>query len=457
MAELSVAHRAALAHVVERCPDRTLSQLALAVATMRGERARALEAMLAEENRDRARRARAMAPLTPLFRSRPDGVEATTFPAHVLPRLWKAASAREPALLPMLDDGDESRAAAVTAVANRICIAAAGVVRDHPDIIWPPGGETEAAREAGLAELAGCCDLAPLAHRGLQSLKGWVGRPDGDQLAELRLLVRDSAEVATDGAQRLLEILFAHLNDAALVMRLVVNSSSVAVRETFLFESELAVFVNRLIAAVDARVARIATFRPGGAGDPIEALKADICWSAQILAELDTTIQLQPGSTWGKQARDARVRINQTLSGLLGTVEKSVERALPMARVQTAGRMTRQAPRLDTPIEAEALEAATGALALVRAVRSAASVFGCEARRGQLVRGLIERLTTYADQTAEAVNSGDAPDETAALVVVEMTAQFLDLLEATDEARTVRRRAAVAGAPRMAGVSSAAA
>ena len=456
MAELSVSHRAALAHVVERCPDRTLSQLGLAVATMPGEQARALQAMLAEETRDRARRARVMAPLAPLFRPRADGVVATIFPTHVLPRLWKAASAREPALLPMLDDNHDKNVAAVTAVASRICIAAAGVVRDQPDIIWPPGGESEASREAGLAELAGCCDLAPLAHRGLPSLGGWVGRPDGDQLAELRLLVRDSAEVAHDGAQRLLEILFAHLGDAALVLRLVVNSSNVAAREAFLFDSELAVFVDRLIAAVDARVARIATFRPGGAGDPIEALKQDICWSAEVLAELDVTIQLQPGSAWSKQARDARIRINEKLSSLLGTVEKSVEQALPMVRVQTSGRMTRQAPRLDAPIDPAALEAATGTLALVGAVRNAASVFGCEAKRGQLVRGLTERLTTYADQTLEAINGGEAPDEAAALVVVEMTGRFLDLLEATDEARTVRRRAAVAGGPRT-GASSAAA
>ena len=39
-----------------------------------------------------------------MFRARPDGVAAIRFPAAVLPRLWKAASAREPELLVNLDD-----------------------------------------------------------------------------------------------------------------------------------------------------------------------------------------------------------------------------------------------------------------------------------------------------------------------------------------------------------------
>jgi hypothetical protein len=130
MAELSVAHRAVLAQMLERVPDGTLKALSGAVAQMPGEKARALSLMLSDETRDRRRRAVAFAPLIPMFGPRPDGVEALSFPSGVLPRLWKAASSREPALLPRLDDvrGLEDDPE-VVAVSDRICLAAAAAIR----------------------------------------------------------------------------------------------------------------------------------------------------------------------------------------------------------------------------------------------------------------------------------------------------------------------------------------
>lgn len=445
MAELSVAHRAALAQVIERVPDRTLSQLGLAAAGMPGERARTLESMLVDEIQDRRRRARAMACLAPMFRPRPDGVASTTFPAAVLPRLWKIASASEPALLPLLDSDDDRELAQVAVVCGRICVAAAAALRDRPEIVWPEGADKPEVRQAGLTELASCCDLGPLVSRSLPSLKTWVGRPDENDLAELRLLVRDSAAIAPEGAQRLLEILFSHLTDAALILRLMVHSSTAAVQEAFLSESELAVFVDRLIVAVDTRVARISTVRPGAGGDPMARLKADVAWVAGVLAELDSTIHLHPGSAWGKRARDARMRISQTLSGLLGAAEKAVDRALPLERVKIAGRMTRLAPKLDDPLDTEARDQAAGALALLGAIRASAQVFGCESRRIQVVQGLTTQLTSYADLALEAVNAGEVIDEASGLERIEICARFLDLIEAKDAARTVRRRGAVAG------------
>jgi hypothetical protein len=57
-------------------------------------------------------------------------------------------------------------------------------------------------------------------------------------------------------------------------------------------------------------------------------------------------------------------------------------------------------------------------------------------------------LTNYADLALEAVNGGEVIDEASGLERIEICAQFLDLIEAKDAARTVRRRGAVAGAPR---------
>lgn len=454
MAGLTAAHRAALAALLERCPDDMLRTVAAAVAPLPGGRAAELRDMLAYETQDRKRRRLVMAPVAPMFRPRSDGVSAMTFPAHVLPRLWKVASVREPDLLSRLEGDDEAE---VAAVADRICLAASALVRDQPDLIWPPEGDG-AAREQGLTDLAACLDLSHLARRGLPSLQVWLKRPDGDQIAELRLMLKDCAGVHADGAQRVLEMLFAHLEDAVLILRIVVQTSLAAEREGFLSESELADFIDRLIAGVDARAQRIAAFQPGVEPGLVAPVIADLTWCANVLGELDVTLTLNPQSVWGRSVREARGTIARQLAALLRAADKAVDQALPLERVQIAGRMTRKVPRLAAPVKGEGVRAALNLLKLVGSVRGPASTFGCEADRKTLVEALTARLTDYADETLRMINDGDADDEAHALNLVEIAARCLVLIDAVEAARTVRRRAAVASGPiRDSGASSRAA
>lgn len=443
MSALSVAHRVALAALIEQASDATLVKLSSAAAALPGERSLELGGMVAAEVLDRGRRRLVFAPILPMFRPRADGIEAMTFPAAVLPRLWKAAATREPALLPRLDkEGPDA-----TAVSDRICLAAAAAVRDRPETVWPPDLESE-RRERGLADLAACLDLVHLARRGLPSIEVWLKRPDGDQIAELRLLIKDCAGVHVDGAQRVLEMLFSHLDDAVLILRIITQSSCASGREGFLSASELAGFVERLIAGVDIRVARIAAFRPGADLAKVDPVIEDLTWCANVLNELDITLTLNPLSAWGKSVRDARVTIAGQLSAFLRAADRAVDRALPLERVQVVGRMTRKAPQLDAPVQGETVQAVRHLLKLVGAVRGPASTFGAEADRHKLVDSLTGRLTDYADKALLAVNDGEAADEVNALRLVELAARCLDLIDARDAARTVRRRAAVAGGAR---------
>lgn len=455
MAELSVAHRAVLAQMLERVPDSVLKTLAIAVAQMPGDRARALSQMLADETTDRKRRAVAFAPMLPMFRPRADGVTSTVFPSAVLPRLWKAASAKDVELLSTLDDirfrEDDPK---VVAVADRLCVAASGVIRDQADIIWPPAGCDPAAREAGLAELAACFDLAVMARRALAALPHWTLRPTEQQSAELRLLVRDCAEIAPDGGPRILEILFSHLPEASLVLRLVVQSSRTAGKEGVLSESEMAVFVDRLIREVEARVDRIASFKPSAGVDPGPGLRADIAWCGATLAELDRTMQLDPEGAWGKAAREARSRIQRSLSATLKSTDKALDKVMPLRRVQTAGRMTREAASLDAPASPEAIETARMLLTVTGAIRTSAQVFGCEALRSQLVQSAVDRITKYVDLVLEAVRDGEAPDPRMAVKSIETLAEFLILIDAVDPAKTARRRAAAAMADLIEGATT---
>lgn len=442
MRDLTIARRAALARVIAGCPDPALDRLGPALSALPGVQAAEMRALLALEVTDRRRRAIAFAPVAPLFHPRADGVAALAFPGEILDRIWSLASAREPAMLPHLDS-DTPEAGVV---ADRLCRSAAAAVRDRPDEVWPPDLEfvSEArARPVALAELAACFDLAHLVRAGLPSLPVWLDRADGDRIAELRLLCRDAAAIAPDGATRLVEMLFAHVTSAPLILRVVTQTSATAGREAFLRQSEMGVFVERLIAAVRERARDIAGFRPGQSD--LARLRTDIEWCATALGELDRTVQASPSSPWGQAVREARLKVAGQMSVLLARADPAVERALPMERLPTAGRMSRSAPRLDADADGSAVQTVRGLLGLVAALRGAAAVFGCESERVRCVQALEARLTLYADLALERVNSGEAGEDPSALALIRVSADLLDLIEAADAARVVRRRLAVAG------------
>ena len=273
-----------------------------------------------------------------------------------------------------------------------------------------------------------------------------MGRPGSAATAELKLALRQAASIAPDGAERLMEILFAHLTDARMMLRVVAHATPVAGRETFLGESELAVFVDRVVTALAHRAAEAAAFDPTAPGADAALLKADLDWCAETLAEIDVTLPLRADSAWGKAVRQARLKIALRLSELFSAAEKAMGRVLPVERTAMAGRMTRPAPRLDEAVDPEAAGKARALAAVIGLVRGPAAVFGCEAERRQTAEGLTGRLSTWADEAIERLNDGEAPDEAIARKRIGLTAELLGLLGAKDAARTVRRRLTVAGA-----------
>lgn len=437
MAGLSVAKLAAVAQMAEGASDDLLAKLAVGVAAMPGAQAAEFAAMLANETRDRAVRGRMFLAVMPLFRPRPDGVEAPHYPPGVLARLWKAVSAGEPDLQQMLEAFDKPEE--VDEVADRLCLLAALRLRDEPALGWPGGAPEDIARLALMFE------MAPMARRALPKLKDLVGRPNDDLVAELRLLFKDASDLAPDGAQRILDLLFAHIADAPLVLRIMVQSSGAASKEDFLSGSELAGFVDRLIAAMDSRVQRIEAFTEQAGPDAARQTIADVTWCADLLSELVLTVRPPPDSRWGKQAGAVRARIAKQMAEWLSIVDKRIDRALPLIKVRIAGSMTRPAPDVAAPTTGQALDDAMTLLTLVEGVRLAAGQFGCEGPRKQLVQGLSLRLSAYADELVEAINSGAGEHEDNARALAEHAAAILSLIGEAGPARTIRRRVAAAG------------
>lgn len=435
MSGLTAAQSQAFSALIAGLDEARLARVADAVRPLAGQRAEDLHDLVQARLRDRMRRRRVFGPLMPMFQPRRDGVEAMSFPAPVLERLWIAARSVEPELLIHLD-GEEAEAAIV---ANRLALAASAAVRDEGETIWP--GADASARE----DLAICLDMLGPAQRAVRALDDWLRRPDAAQITAMRLLMRDSEAIHPDGPRHLTDILFAHMDDALLLLRVLVKASSAAALES----SELAVFVDRLMQAVQTRAARIAATDLGGvragSGGGLEQMVRDLDWCAGLMAEMDVTLSPPPDSRWGQALRRMRQQIAGALSNVIRAAEAAVEAGLPMTRTPVAGRMTRRAPRLDAVSPDDQARSTAALLKVVASLRRTAAVFGCEAERHRLVEGLTLRLIDYADEVLERVHQGEAPDPAQALKAVKRAAEWLWIIEARDVARAVRRRVAAVG------------
>ena len=431
MSGLTAAQNEIFSTLIAGLDEARLARVADAVRPLPGLRAAALQDLIQARLRDRMRRRRVFGPLMPIFQPRRDGVEALSFPTPVLERLWIAARSVEPELLSHLD-GDEAESAIV---ANRLALSAAAAVRDEGETVWP--GVDAATRE----DLAICLDMLGPARRAVRALDDWLKRPDAAQVTAMRLLLRDSEDIHPDGPRHLTHILFAHMDDALLLLRVLVKASSASGLES----SELAIFVDRLMQAVQDRAARIASTDLSGAGEALERLVEDLDWCAGLMAEMDVTLSPAPDSRWGQAMRRMRQQIASVLSNIIRATEAAVEAGLPMARTTVAGRMTRRAPRLDALSPDDHARSTAALLKVVAGLRKTAAVFGCEAERHRLIDGLTIRLIDYADEVLEMVHQGQAPDPAQALKSVKRVAEWLWIIEARDVARAMRRRVAAAG------------
>lgn len=443
---LTADHRVALEGLLTATPDAMLGAIGEMSRALPGARAADLEHLVQSERVSRARRARAFGPLTSLFTPRDDGVEALTFPSAVLPRLWAEVVSLEPEMVSALD-ADGARA---DAVADRLCQRAAAVVRDAPARIWPDDGASDRARR--LTALSEVLDLSAPARRLAGSMSAWTGRPSDAHAVELRAALREAGDVHADGAVRLLDILLAQMADAWLILRVVTEASPVGGGEALLRQSDLAIFVERLLTALEARLDRAGASAPTGDPEACARFEADLAWCAAVLSEFDAALDLHPRSPWGARVRDARSRAAGRLARTLRGLDRALDRAFPSRRIAVVGMMSRETPRLDLDLKGAEIEAAAAAVAHAAALRGPAAVLGCEAERARAVQAATDKLFIQAERAVDAVNDGDldidpGPGEATrravhARAVIGRMADLLAALDAGGAARTVRRRIA---------------
>lgn len=391
MSALTAAQLAGVAQLIEMVPDAVLTRLAEAVSLMHTPRAEALARMIALEGRDRERRAIAFWPVIPLFSARSDGFPTEVYPRRTLARLWKLASVPEPGLTERLDMiGTED--AVIHRISDQFLRAAARALRDAPEVCWPDGPATQRERLARLLE------LSPLMRRAAARLDQWIQKPDGGQVAELRVLFAEAAEQFPDGSERLVELMFAHMPEAPPVLRILTLSAEAAAYSDVLSNSELGPFVDTLLAATETRVTAVEAFVAAPARDQVRTTVAAIGWCADVLREMRLTVKPEPASAWGMAVHDMQLRIERKAISALETGAKNVERCFPLVRPKLAPKTASASPDLTVPPEAPEIEAAMNLLGAIDQARVTLTEFGVEGVRQATMKAVVSHLVEFTEK-----------------------------------------------------------
>lgn len=440
MTALSPGKQAAIAALVCAAPDGVLVALERAFANApEGGGAAFVRAAVSDERRDRRARAVVFEPVIPLFRPRPDGLAAPSFPPAVLRQVWNEIRRRRPDGVAAL----EARIAALEydetvppAILDGYCAEAAAILREGDPGRW-------SLSESQADELAALLDLAPLARRALPHLGEWLARLTDDRVAAMRLVFRDATAVADDATPRLMEIFLAHVPEAHLILRLFPAMTHGA-GEGLVAVSELAPLGERLLEDAERRLERAERFSLRSSPAEVRELAADLGAAGAILTELEACLELSRDGQWGRRVAAGRARANGVLERGLRQAEAAVARALPTTPVRIAGRVSRQAPNLEIEPAPEAVDQARAVLTLVSESRNLAQALGCGGLRAQVCEGVGERLDNYVEDLLTALHEGDLSPahESRARAMIEIAAEHLGLLHEPAAERLVRRRLA---------------
>src|SRR5690606_22796301 len=132
--------------------DAMLRDLAVGLRSMPGAKARQVIAVVQAEMTDRAFAASVFGAVAPLFTPRLDGVPAPTLPPALGRAVWRELKTRHPAGVEQAQPSCQTPEPAA-AVLDRLCAAAANLLRDEAPRLWPSDPEVclEAARYFDLA------------------------------------------------------------------------------------------------------------------------------------------------------------------------------------------------------------------------------------------------------------------------------------------------------------------
>jgi hypothetical protein len=450
MGQLSEIQLASVRALLSAAPDGAVRALeaTLASGSERHATMRMIQGMVAAEALDRRARNAVFGPITPLCTSARSSLGGIIFPSAALSGVWNGLKTSGGRNLQQAINAAQARhyEAPPSEVYDQLCADAAAGLRERSN----PGYEAAAAAlenamPGGAERFAAYLDVTPVARSALDRMHEWLGRLNEARSAAARLAFKDATAVAEDAGPRLLEILYAHLEEPWAVLRLV---SAVMHRpaDKFVASSELAGFGERLLDDIDARLARVAVMdADGGRAAGLEA-GASVRHAGLVIQEFDECIELSPTGPWGSRLMRCKKALVQAVEGRLKGAEAEVAAALP---VQTSGarrRGVRGHPRLNSDPDLRHVERARAFLTLLQEVRPSAERLGFGSLWGKTSEQVRGRLDTYIEDLLEMLRehetSGEGHDRVR--LYLDIAAEFLGLVTDDRAAQIVRRRMAAA-------------
>jgi hypothetical protein len=419
--------------VVGAAPDAAVRSLAAALASASGGGLAEVRDLVREEASERALRRAVLMPV--LGTGAAVTMPVARFGGAHLGVVWNAVRRREPELLAQARDRYEALRPGdqVPLAFDEVCLAAASAVRDDP-----------ALAAALPADAAACLETAPLVRRALSRSGAWIGRPNPEEAAALRLILKDAAALAEDGVPRTLNLLATHLDEPCLVLRFI-SAALERPNDNYLASSELAGFGEALLTEISTGIEQVRSFNPALGPEAAKTAGQQVQTACDRIQEFETSLDLGRDGPWGKQVAELRRTLAAAVESRLRDVETAVHAALPTQTVRVAGRMTRSAPKLDAALDDARVDRARTLMLFLDGVRAAGVAGGFGSLRAKTAAKVAERLIGYADEALAAVNAFEVADEALALDHVALAAEFLVLADDQRAAQTVRRRAGVAG------------
>ena len=303
MPGLSDAQLGSVKLLIQTAPDAAIQDLetTLSSGSERHETMRMIQQMVMSEAADRRGRNAVFSPLIPLCGPKRETLRCLRFPGSTLGHLWRGLKEADPSGVQaaIAAAGDYDTDGSVVARLDDLCGQAAHGLRGESN----PGFQTASAAlnnamPEGAELFAAYLDLTPVARASLSRMHEWLGRLNDERIAAARLAFRDATAVAEDAGPRLLEILYAHLEEPWTILRLV---SAVMHRpgDSYVANSELASFGNRLLDDIDDRLAVVTAFNPDGGVEAGALAGRAVRIAALEIQEFDDSVDLSREGPWG--------------------------------------------------------------------------------------------------------------------------------------------------------------
>ncbi len=446
MGQLSESQLATVRALLTSAPDAAVSDLesTLASGSDRHATMRMIHGLVSAEALDRRARNAVFRPIVPLCGTPRSGLRSPLFPMAALRGVWrglKQADSRE--LRQALAGADPHCIDPPPEdVYDALCAEAAEGLRSGSN----PGYAAAAAAlepTGGTEQFAAYLDLAPVARRTLERMHEWLGRLSDERIAAARLAFRDAVAVSEDAGPRLMEILYAHLEEPSAVLRLI---SAVMHRPTdrYAAGTELAVFGDRLLEDIDRQLKVVAAFNAERGREAGIAAGAAVRSAAMEIHEFDESIDLSPDGPWGARLLRQKKALVQAVEGRLRAVEAEVAAALPLQTAAFRRQGVRGHPKLIADPDPRHVERAKGFLTFLAEVRTAGERLGFGALWTKTSEQVQARLDTYIEDLLEKLRSGEGDNLERVRTYLDVAAECMGLLSDDRAAQIVRRRMAAA-------------